>query len=813
MRRAALLIALALLAGASQIVGAPVASALAEVSVVLDGHGNGHGIGMSQWGAYGYAVDFGWNADQILDHYYGGTVAGSVSVDTTVAVRLQNLDAAQTAVSVESGSLVVDGQTAGGWRSVLLRQTAPASYSVWARTDLVRCPSTNPADDPAAGGWTLLSAGNAGPLDVHTVADSTTISNSIQLAAVCEPTGTLRWYRGTIRALSDASHVARTVSVLPVEQYLRTVIAMEMSPSWAAAGGGNGRFALQAQAVAARSYALAQISYPPYANTCDMSCQAYYGVAYQVAGGNVRQVDYAQTDAAVAATAGVVRRIPDPNNLTPNTGVIALTMFSASNGGYSAVNTHLLTPFPAVPDAGDATAANPWHNWTVTLTGATIAARYPSIGTFTDLTVLSRNSYGEWGGRVTSLSVAGTAGAVTVTGSAFRSALGLRDTWFNVRGSLSLIDLCQNRIPPALVGPMAVAPGAKMTPLAPHRLIDTRDGTGTTMLPLIGGCTLVVNPGLDPSVTAVAVNLTSVNTASNGYLTAYPCGVSRPLVSAVQTVAGRVIAGMAIVPLGTDGTFCIFANTTTDVVIDLFGSYAPGSGSNYEPVLPARVFDSGAVRPAGVMRVHLAGTPRVPVTATGVVLTVHSIGATRDGFATIYPCTAAVPLVSSVNATKGLAITNQVQVQLSSSGDVCVYINVPMRIYLDVGGWFGPTASTLFYAISPVRTMDTRINLGLAGRFGGGVNRALTLAGTSGLPDRTRLRAVVAEVTAVDAFGAGYVTVHPCMAPLPNVSAVRFVARTNAATTVAGGDDAAGRWCLVSTNAVHVLVDVSGYFA
>src|SRR5262252_5969084 len=46
-------------------------------TVTLSGHGYGHGIGMSQVGAYGYAVHFGWTAQQILAHYYGGTTPGS----------------------------------------------------------------------------------------------------------------------------------------------------------------------------------------------------------------------------------------------------------------------------------------------------------------------------------------------------------------------------------------------------------------------------------------------------------------------------------------------------------------------------------------------------------------------------------------------------------------------------------------------------------------------------------------------------------------------------------------------------------------
>ena len=116
--------------------------------VVLDGGGNGHGVGLSQWGAYGYAVDHGWTAAQILDHYYGGTEASSVPLDSTVRVRLTNLDGAQTAVSVENGELLVEGLAGGPWKSVLVRESpVNGVYSVWARPDTLRCPAAS--GDPA----------------------------------------------------------------------------------------------------------------------------------------------------------------------------------------------------------------------------------------------------------------------------------------------------------------------------------------------------------------------------------------------------------------------------------------------------------------------------------------------------------------------------------------------------------------------------------------------------------------------------------------------------------------------------------------
>ena len=293
------------------------------------------------------------------------------------------------------------------------------------------------------------------------------------------------------------------------------VVAREMPSSWPQA-------ALRTQAVAARSYALAQPK--TWYDVCDQSCQAYFGVAYLASGGTVRRVEAAATDAAVAAVAGVVRRT--------SSGAIALTMFSATSGGYTDYNPHVLMRFPAVADEGE-TASTPYFNWSVTLTAAALELEYPTIGSFVGLTVLSRNGFGDWGGRVTSIRIVGSSASVTRTGDQFKSDMGLRSNWFTPTTEAPPPDPCDGRNPPP-VGDAPSDAASRFTPNTPVRLIDTRDGTGTAALPLKAGCTMVVDPGVDPGVTAVAVNLTSVTPSLSGYVTAYPCGVARPEVSAIQ---------------------------------------------------------------------------------------------------------------------------------------------------------------------------------------------------------------------------------------------------------------------------------------
>ena len=478
----------------------------------------------------------------------------------------------------------------------------------------------------------------------------------------------------------------------------------------------------------------------------------------------------------------------------------------------------------AVVDEGDDTALNPNYRWTVTLTGAGIAAKFPTIGTFTGLTVLARNGFGEWGGRVTSLRVEGTAGSAVVTGAQFRSKMGLRDTLFSVRATTPVdppppppvVDLCDGRNEPTVTGAVPPVQGTRFTPISPVRLIDTRKGVGTTAARLKGGCTLQVDPGLDPSVASVAVNLTSVKAAANGFVVAYPCGVERPVAAAVQSVANKVVAGMTVVPLGADGTFCVYSYTTTDMVIDLFGTYAVGVGAKFQPVSPTRLFDSrtGAAPIAGgsVVRVKVSGKAGTPTSATAASLTVHALTAARDGYATAFPCGAATPPVASLAVNAGGSVTNHVETAIAN-GEVCVFVSAPMHLIVDLSGWYGPTATTEYFAITPVRAVDTRSNVGITGGLAAKVDRPVTLAGTNGLPSAARVRAVVAQVIAVGAAAPGYLTVHPCLAKVPSVSMVRYVVGSNAATSVSVPDDASGRWCVTASSAVHLVVDLSGYFA
>lgn len=788
--------------------------------LVLDlaGRGFGHGYGLSQWGAYGYAVDVGWTADQIVGHYYAGTVAGVVPVDNVTSVRLTALDDQQTAVVSRDGRLRVDTVAGGPWKSVLIREVSDRVYRVWARTDAEVCPATS--GDPVTSGWTLVASSLSTQVDVRTEIDPYAVSTTFaQLPAVCEPTtGRVRSYRGTIRAANGTVGENRTVNLVRTEQYLRAVVAKEMSPGWATAGGGRGVEALKAQAIAARSYVFIQNRYS-YARTCDSTaCQAYYGAAVRSStGGSFTSIEHPATDGAVAAVAGVVRRVGTVD------GAVANTMYAASSGGITRPGVGALMPFPSVVDEGDATSLNPNHTWTTSLTEAQLATSF-GFASVDNVTITGRTdglTY-EAGGRVAGIRVDGRFANGTVTywtgtGDAFRSRFGLKSSWFEIVSVGTPVDPCGERAQPAVTGALPAAVPSTFVAAAPSRVIDTRNGTGVSAGRLQPNCVLAMAPPVPAGATSVVVNLTAVAPSSNGHVTAWPCGTERPTISGPQALATRAVATTSIIRLGADRRICITASVEVDIVADLFGWYSSTEGVRYQPMARTlRLFDtrSGSRVAAGtVTRIAAVRSGGAPAGATAAAVTIHATSPAGAGHLIAYPCTATRPTTSILNMVAGVDITNHAQLALSGSGELCIVSTVATHLIVDMSGWFGATGTSRFVAVTPYRAVDTRSNVGLTGRFSAGQNRAVTLAPSGSVPGASLVTALVGNVTVVAPSAAGYVTVHPCQSPVPSVSMLRYPASTNVAVLVVGPDDTAGRWCLFSSAATHMLVDVAGYFA
>ncbi len=371
---------------------APQARASEETLFNLGGRGWGHGIGMSQYGAYGYAKA-GWGYKSIIRHYYTDVRIGTTS-NVTVRVLLAS---GQTDARVTSRTAykVTDGTTTrtipGGvlatvtWTGSAYRVTAgdsswvfPSAVKFKKGTSLLRLYNRN------ANGWPYDSDGAR--------------------------------YRGSLRVVESDSKFL-IVNHVALEGYLRGVVPREMPSSWPQA-------ALRAQAVAARSYAVRGIK---KLTNYDLYCTA----ASQVYNGYDGEAD--STNLAVSVTAGVVPTYA---------GTPIVAYFSSTSGGHTE-NIENVWGGSAVPYLKGVTDPydyySPYHVWAdapYRWSAATVTTKLGSLvqGTLRTIYVAKRGV----SPRVVLAYVLGTDGttahlASAASGWTLRNKLGLRDSWFWVR--------------------------------------------------------------------------------------------------------------------------------------------------------------------------------------------------------------------------------------------------------------------------------------------------------------------------------------------------------------------------------------------
>ncbi|HKJ37008.1 MAG TPA: SpoIID/LytB domain-containing protein, partial [Solirubrobacterales bacterium] len=363
----ALLLAAALALGLLACAQMAPAAAEAKVKFKIDGRGFGHGVGMSQWGAFGMAKN-GKSHKRILSRYYRRTKLKSAKA-RNVGVLL----------SVRSGSASFRGARRACGRRVKTGKTYVAELS----------PSGKKVRLEKSSGRKLTSCGR-------------------KLSAVPKKKIEIfgdGLYRGKLVAKPDSGSL-NVINRVGLEGYLKGVVPDEVPPSWPAK-------ALRAQAVAARSYALATgVNGNGFTLYDDTRSQVYNGV----------RAEESSTNKAVRRTAGQV--------LKQGGDVITAFFFSSSGGrtensefGFSGGSPR---PYlKSVKDPGD--SASPYHRWRETysrgkmqrLLGSRVKGRLKRIK-------VTRTGVSP---RIVKAKVIGTAGKTTVTGDELRFALGLRSTW------------------------------------------------------------------------------------------------------------------------------------------------------------------------------------------------------------------------------------------------------------------------------------------------------------------------------------------------------------------------------------------------
>ena len=343
---------------------APAASA--ELVWKIDGAGFGHGVGMSQYGAAGFAKH-GYTAQQILGHYYPGTNIRTVTPGQVRVLLLSGEPQVDFAgASVGCGYRLVEAKDYGarvGAKGVELLNHAGKK--------LADC-----GDDLVISGGPSFLLGGKGE------------------------------YRGLLELTPSAVGGLDAVNAVQIDDYVRGVVTDESPASFPAES-------LKAQAVAARSYALAEMIHggDGYTLHDDTRSQVYGGVGGETAAG----------DRATAETTREVVAYGDE---------IATTYFFSTSGGHTedvenVFGGDAIPYLRGVPDPYD--CASPYHRWTETLTPAEMDAALSGLvdGTLEKIVVTKRGA----SPRILSADLVGSDGTTSVSGETLASRLGLRDRW------------------------------------------------------------------------------------------------------------------------------------------------------------------------------------------------------------------------------------------------------------------------------------------------------------------------------------------------------------------------------------------------
>jgi stage II sporulation protein D len=216
--------------------------AAAEAKWVVKGHGYGHGVGLSQYGAFGFA-EHGRNYRQIIDHYFAHT----------------DLDRSGGDVRVLLGSGQGSIGFSGAGKACHERIHADDRYSFGVESGTVVLRKRN--------GHKVARCGDEGRA-----------SSGIRIEGFGR-------YRGSLVAHATGGNIL-VINELRSEAYVKGVVPNEVPSSWPAA-------ALEAQAVVARSYGVATDRSGPFDQYADTRSQVYGG----------KDSETKETNRAVSATA------------------------------------------------------------------------------------------------------------------------------------------------------------------------------------------------------------------------------------------------------------------------------------------------------------------------------------------------------------------------------------------------------------------------------------------------------------------------------------------------------------------------------
>jgi uncharacterized protein (DUF1501 family) len=262
--------------------------------------------------------------------------------------------------------------------------------------------------------------------------------------------------------------------------------------------------------------------------------------------------------------------------------------------------------------------------------------------------------------------------------------------FFNNTGSVHLLA--------DVVGYFRDGTSVGMAPLAPARLLDTRDALGALGAGQMLDLQVAGRGGVSATPQAVALNVTVTGPTAGSFLTVWPSGEARPFASSVNMIPGQTVPNMVLARVGTNGKVSIYNNTgATHVVVDVLGCFDADASGRYIALGPRRVLDTrdgtgaplarvGQV-PLEVMLLGQGGVPSSGV--SGVMLNVTAVTPTDNTYVTVYPSGSVRPLASNLNVSVNQVIPNMVLARIGPTGTVMMYNNGGVvDLVADVVGYF-----------------------------------------------------------------------------------------------------------------------------
>jgi SpoIID/LytB domain protein len=294
----------------------------APSSFHIEGGGFGHGVGMSQYGALGYAQQ-GTDYKAIIGHYFTDTTVGSVTPKPEVRIQIGDDNTAPADLTM----------TAGGHVNIVLAGTtvATAEQGAQIRAEVVNgkfnVTGTTPELSQVGGG-----------------SDNLYVQYNLTPIAVAD-TGHSYKYGQLELSAPSATELRTTIASMGMNDYLKGL--GEVPSSWPAN-------ALKAQVVAARSYAEYKLEHGATFLYGDVRDQNYVGYDKET---NTGGSNWA---AAVTDTA---------DEMGLYNGAVIQAFYSSSSGGYTENSENVFSatvPYlRGVPDPYDsANGQNSLHKWT-----------------------------------------------------------------------------------------------------------------------------------------------------------------------------------------------------------------------------------------------------------------------------------------------------------------------------------------------------------------------------------------------------------------------------------------------------------------